>query len=87
MHVNYFVLAVLWIVWCAIHCGMIWITVTDALKRRFGRYFRFYRLFFNLVAIVTIIPVILYSRSLHAPVFFRWEGGAIIFQLFHAATL
>lgn len=60
---------------------MIWVTVTDALKRRWENYFRFYRLFFNLAALVTIIPVILYARSLHAPVIFRWKGFMIILQI------
>src|SRR5574341_1272431 len=82
MKMNYAVLAGLWIIWCAIHSGMIWVTVTDSLKRRLGSYFRFYRLFFNLTASVTIIPVILYGRSLHAPVVFRWEGVMIAFQIF-----
>jgi protein-S-isoprenylcysteine O-methyltransferase Ste14 len=81
MNISYVVLAGLWIIWCAIHSGMIWITVTDSLKRRLGNYFRFYRVFFNLTAIVTIIPVILYGRSLHAPVIFRWEGFVIVFQV------
>jgi methanethiol S-methyltransferase len=82
MKMNYVMLAGLWIIWCTIHSGMIWVTVTDSLKRRLGSYFRFYRLFFNLTAIVTIIPVILYGRSLHAPVIFRWEGFMIAFQIF-----
>ena len=77
---RYVVLAGLWIIWCAIHSGMIWVTVTEALKHRLGNYFRFYRLFFNLTALVTIIPVIFYGRSLHAPVVFRWEGVMIVFQ-------
>lgn len=81
MKMSYVTLAGLWIIWCTIHSGMIWVTVTDALKRRWENYFRFYRLFFNLAAIVTIIPVILYARSLHAPVIFRWKGFMIIFQI------
>lgn len=81
MKMNYVVLAGLWIIWCALHSGMIWVIVTDNLKRRLGNNFRFYRLFFNLTAIVTIIPVILYGRSLRSPVIFRWEGFMIILQL------
>jgi protein-S-isoprenylcysteine O-methyltransferase Ste14 len=60
MKMSYVLLAGLWIIWCVIHSGMIGVTVTDSLKRRLGSYFRFYRLFFNLTAIVTIIPVTLY---------------------------
>lgn len=78
---NHFVLAVLWIVWCAIHSGMISVRATKYLKRRLGGQFRFYRLVFNLVAIVTLIPVILYSQSIQGPPVFRWEGFMIVFQV------
>jgi protein-S-isoprenylcysteine O-methyltransferase Ste14 len=78
---NYFVLAVLWIIWCAIHSGMISVTATEYLKRRFGSYFRFYRLVFNFVAIATLIPVILYGQSIQGPPVFRWQGFMIVFQV------
>ena len=78
---DYFVLAVLWIIWCGIHSGMISVTATEYLKRRFGSHFRFYRLVFNLVAIVTLIPAILYSQSIQGHVAFRWEGFMIVFQV------
>jgi protein-S-isoprenylcysteine O-methyltransferase Ste14 len=78
---NYFVLAVLWIIWCAIHSAMISVTATEYLKRRFGSHLRFYRLLFNLVAIATLIPVILYGQSIQGPVVFRWEGFMIVFQV------
>jgi hypothetical protein len=39
-------LAVLWIIWCALHSGMISQTATGYLKRRLGTRFRIYRLVF-----------------------------------------
>ena len=78
---NNFILAMLWIIWCAIHSGMISVKATEYLKRRCGSSFRFYRLVFNLVAIATIIPVILYGRSMQGHVIFRWEGFIIAFQV------
>jgi len=78
---GYFVLAVLWIIWCAIHSGMISVTATEHFKRWFGNHFRFYRLIFNLVAIVTVIPIILYSQSIQEPPVFRWEGFMVLFQV------
>jgi len=38
-------------------------------------------LVFNLVAIATIIPVILYGKSIQGHVVFRWEGFMIVFQV------
>jgi methanethiol S-methyltransferase len=49
-------------------------TATSGLKRRLGDSFRLYRLFFNGVALVTLVPVLWYSRTLRQEPFFRWEG-------------
>ena len=79
---DYLLLAVLWIVWCAVHSGLISITVTDFFKRRLGNCYRFYRLSYNLVAVATIAPVVFYARSLSEHVLFRFDGLAIVFQVF-----
>ena len=78
---KYFALATLWIIWCAIHSGMISVTATEYLKHRFGDRFRFYRLVFNLVALVTLIPVIVYGESIQGQVVFCWEGLMVVFQM------
>lgn len=78
---KYFVLATLWIIWCAVHSGMISVRATEYLKRRFGSQFRFYRLVFNLVAVATLIPVFIYGESIQGQVVFRWEGFMIVFQV------
>ena len=74
-------LAVLWIIWCALHSGMISVTATGYLKRWLGTRFRIYRLIFNLVALVTVIPVMVYEQWLRGPMLFRWEGVLILFQV------
>ncbi len=71
---TYLLLTLLWIAWCAIHSGMISLTTTEYLKRRLGTGFRFYRLFFNLFAIATVLPLFAYTNSLQSPVVFRWQG-------------
>lgn len=76
----YFTLVMLWLTWCAIHSGMISLTVTDRLKRLSGSYYRFYRLFFNLVALLTLVPLMVYSRSFNDAVLFQWEGCLTIVQ-------
>ena len=70
-------LALAWTAFCALHSAMISKTATGFLKRRLGDSFRFYRLFFNSVAILTFIPVVSYSQSLRAEPFFRWEGALL----------
>ena len=78
---EYILLIILWIIWCIIHSSMISLTVTGYLKKRLGSYYKFYRLFFNLFALATLIPLILYSLSLRDRVLFRWEGSMIIIQI------
>ena len=60
---------------------MISLTVNGYLKNRFGNYHKFYRLFYNLVALTTLIPLILYSLSLKGPVLFEWKGYMTILQM------
>lgn len=72
---------ILWSTWCAIHSGMISFTITGYLKKRLKKHYRFYRLFYNLLALITLIPLVLYSVSLKGHVFFRWEGYMMIVQL------
>ncbi len=79
---KYTALIILWIVWCAIHSGMISLTFKEYLKNRFGSYYKFFRLFYNLVSLITLIPLILYSQSLKGPVLFRWEGYMAFVQFF-----
>jgi methanethiol S-methyltransferase len=69
-----FFAALLWILWCALHSTLITTTVTDYLKRRLGERFRFYRLFYNSVSSVTLIPILYYSISIREAPVFRWEG-------------
>jgi methanethiol S-methyltransferase len=77
---SYAILALLWAAWCALHSAMISTTVTEYVKRRLDRGFRFYRLFFNVVAALTLVPVILYGRSFHEPPLLQWDGTIRVVQ-------
>jgi protein-S-isoprenylcysteine O-methyltransferase Ste14 len=67
-------LAVLWTVYCTVHSTMISASVTTYLARRWSALLRFYRLLFNAVAVVTLIPIVLYARSLSGAPLWRWVG-------------
>jgi len=71
---RYILLALAWTAYCTLHSAMISETATGFLKRRLGDSFRFYRLFFNSVAVLTLIPVLLYAHSLRQEAIFHWEG-------------
>jgi protein-S-isoprenylcysteine O-methyltransferase Ste14 len=62
---SYMLLALLVSGWCVVHSAMICMTVTDYLKERLGAAFRFYRLFYNIVATLT----------------FAWDGYFRVLQV------
>jgi uncharacterized membrane protein len=60
---------------------MISVSVTEYFKKRLGSEFRFYRLFFNLLAVLTLIPVALFAYSIRAQTIFHWDGYMRIGQV------
>jgi methanethiol S-methyltransferase len=71
---DYFLLIVLWSLWCTLHSVLVSTTVTAYLGRRMGPYFPYYRLLYNLTSFLTVVPVALYSLSLKSEPFFAWHG-------------
>jgi protein-S-isoprenylcysteine O-methyltransferase Ste14 len=58
------------------------------MREKLGDRFRFYRLFFNVVSIVTLIPVVCYSISIRQAPVFRWGGYLLIVKyLLWAASI
>ena len=80
-YAKYLMLSLLLTGWCVLHSAMISASVTEYLKRRLGQRFRFYRLFFNLIAILTLIPVALFAYSIQTQVIFDWSGYMRIGQV------
>ena len=73
-YTKYLILSLLLILWCVLHSAMISIAVTEYVKKRFGSNYRFYRVFFNLISILTLIPVALFAHSAQTPAIFQWSG-------------
>ena len=78
---THFVTATLWIIWCVIHSAMISLTVTNYLKHKLGDRFRYYRIVFNVVSAVLLMPIIIYGYNLPGHSLFRWEISIITFQV------
>lgn len=71
---RYLLLALAWTAYGAVHSAMISESATRFLERRLGTAFRFYRIFFNVVAIVLLVPLVWYSASLGQEPVLRWVG-------------
>jgi len=82
-------LSLLVIAWCVLHSAMISVSVIEYFKKRLGSKFRFYRLFFNLIAILTLIPVALFAYLIQTPAILKhirlvwaslWSDAALLYR-------
>ncbi|MFC1521998.1 methyltransferase family protein [Elusimicrobiota bacterium] len=83
---EYLWLALMWCAWCAIHSGTISMTATDFFKRKLGSAYRFFRLFFNVTAVATLIPVIIYAESIRGGIIFDSIGLLRVIQMVFLAA-
>ncbi|MBW2443713.1 MAG: isoprenylcysteine carboxylmethyltransferase family protein [Deltaproteobacteria bacterium] len=78
---DYLILSILLILWCVLHSAMISISVTEYFKKLLGSDYRFYRVFFNLIAILTLLPVAIFAYSVQTQAIFEWNGYKRIGQV------
>ena len=64
MESKFILLAVLWVGWCGLHSLLITPAVTGRIQNRWGRYFAYYRLGYNLFSLGTLLPLWAYTKSL-----------------------
>ena len=84
---KYSYLIILWTLWCFIHSAMISLTVVEYLKNRFGEYYKYCRLFYNIISVITLIPLILYGNTFKGQILFVWEGYPIFIRIILAVTV
>jgi methanethiol S-methyltransferase len=70
-------LALLWTAYCAVHSLLISTRATSFFQRALGTAYSFYRLFFNIFSLSTLVPLILYSNSprFRSATLFAWSGN------------
>ncbi len=95
LYYKYIIASFSLILWCTFHSLLISNSVTTLIERKIGIRFRFYRIVFNLFALVTFLLVLFYFKTLPAEMLFRWDGGfqfiqfslmAVSFYLFIAGA-
>lgn len=57
-------LALLWSAWCGLHSLLITPAVSGRIQNRWGGYFAYYRLGYNLFSLLTLLPLWFYTKSL-----------------------
>ena len=78
---NMVLLAILWISWCGMHSILIDTAVVGFLKKCVPGLTRYYRLVYNGLSILTLIPLAVLTRNGTGEVIFAWEGGAILVRI------
>jgi len=66
------VLAFVWMLWCCLHSLLIGKSVTSRMKGLLGAKFAYYRLFYNLFSLLTLLPVLMYQLRLPERMIFSW---------------
>lgn len=79
--VNIIILSGLWIAWCAMHSLLIDAATLRRIKARASGLMRYYRLLYNGLSLVTLLPLILLTRTLEGPVIVRWTGAAVALRV------
>jgi protein-S-isoprenylcysteine O-methyltransferase Ste14 len=69
---KYLVIALLWTGYCSLHSYLISIRFTKWMEQLLKQYFAFYRLFYFLISIALLIPLLNYSSTLNDPVIFSY---------------
>ena len=67
---KYLFIAFMWTVYCALHSYLISIGFTNLMNRWLKQYYAFYRLFYILISIFLLIPLINYTVELDHKVIF-----------------
>jgi methanethiol S-methyltransferase len=82
---KFWILGVLWISYCSLHSGLISPAVTSALKQKLGGNYKYFRLWYNLFAVGSLIPVVYYTYTVKQTPFFIWQGYLLPVRYFFLA--
>ena len=62
------------VVWCLVHSLLLAETISAPIKRGLGPWACWYRLGYNLLAIVSLVPLVLLLKVRPGPTLFAWSG-------------
>jgi protein-S-isoprenylcysteine O-methyltransferase Ste14 len=77
---KYIILSILWILWCFLHSFFTTTGVTTWFKSHLNEKFAYYRIFYNVFAIVTVLPLLSWQSIIPGPVVIALSPFLRIFQ-------
>lgn len=81
MRWNVVLLASGWLMWCALHSLLIFPSVSSKLQSLLGIYRFYYRFLYNCVAVVTLMPIMIFTAVMPGELIFAWQGGWTILRI------
>lgn len=83
---NLFILCILWIIWCTIHSVLITTSVLDFIKNHASGLTRYYRLFYNVFSLLTLVPLVIATRLAEGQIIVNWEGYLVPVRILFLAA-
>ena len=78
---KHILLAVMLVLWCMLHSAMISVGAIELSKKILKNRVKYYRLFYNSVAVITLLPILALNYSMPKLSCFGWNGYFRIFQI------
>lgn len=78
---NLLLLSILWIAWCTMHSILIDPFILRRIKTYAPRLTPYYRLLYNGLSLVTIVPLVIMTKMAGGPVIVSWEGDAVFLRV------
>lgn len=78
MFLQHLFLAGFWTAYCVLHSVLASIKVKKKAQKNFGRWHRYYRLFYTVFAALSLAAVVLYQFSIHSPTLYKRSTGSDI---------
>ncbi len=73
-------LCTLWILWCFLHSCLVTTRTTIWFGRKLGERFSFYRIFYNLFSLITVLPLFYWQRTIPGPTVIPLSPFLMIFK-------
>ncbi|MFT5697750.1 MAG: protein-S-isoprenylcysteine O-methyltransferase Ste14 [Desulforhopalus sp.] len=70
-----------WIAWCFMHSLLIAPPVSDYVKNQMGTKARYYRLVYNVLSIITLLPLLVFTWIDSGEIVFSWSGWAVVVRI------
>ena len=78
MLTSHIILALLWIIYCVLHSVLASASLKLKLQKRFGKNYRYYRLFYTVFSFVFLVWLIYFQINLPTHQIFQLTGGILI---------